>query len=424
MMTMLLQHFTLLILVMILSSTKATEAHGFVQSLSGCSDKCGNITIPYPFGIEKGCYLEKNFQVNCTTLMLHDITFKVIDISLDGFMHGVLPMAYECYNSTHKLSGLDPIIWTRRFYVSSTMNLLTTVGCDTRADMSFNGIDYVAGSTSRTNCHMVYEGICVGHGCRQIPIPPKMSYFQIRSQRTTENVGKWSFNNCSYAFIVQRDRYTFHKTDFDDMLNRSFPAVLDWTVGHTDCKHAKEDKYNYICKENSVCIDSYSGNNGYNCRCAPGYQGNPYLQNGCQDIDECEARSLNVCIYECINTNGSYNCTCPLGKSGDGREDGSGCSYMEAAKSLRNTLYSGRKVFSYHESENDLGLAMFFVSSLERGCLIQVLDDQLKKDGMNEHINNIAMLAKACIELEGKKRPSMNAVKEELNQIRQSFINF
>lgn len=59
------------------------------------------------------------------------------------------------------------------------------------------------------------------------------------------------------------------------------------------------------------------------------------------DINECEARALNDCIYGCVNTNGSYNCSCPFGQRGDGREHGSGCSALEAAKSHGMPLYIG-----------------------------------------------------------------------------------
>ncbi|KAJ0519747.1 putative protein kinase RLK-Pelle-WAK family [Helianthus annuus] len=86
-------------------------------------------------------------------------------------------------------------------------------------------------------------------------------------------------------------------------------------------------------------------------------------------------------------------------------------------------LITGRKVFSHDGTESDLGLAMFFASSLERGCLIQILDDQVKKDGISEHIDYLAKIAKGCIELEGKKRPSMEEVKAQLEKLRQSFIN-
>ncbi|KAI3820269.1 hypothetical protein L1987_07813 [Smallanthus sonchifolius] len=341
-MTRLLQRFTILIVML---SRKEAESQ-VVQSLPGCSDKCGNVTIPYPFGIEENCYLATHYRVNCTTLtMFSKNIFKLVDISLDGFMRGVLPMAYGCYNGTHELNGSDLQMWMGRFSVSSTMNLLTSVGCDTRADiMTLDGEDIVAVGITRSECDWLYDGSCSGYGCRQVPLPPRMTRFRIRSQRNPGKVGNWSFNNCSYAFIVQRDHYKFYKTDIDNMLNRSFPVVLEWTVGHNDCKHSQQDKTRYVCKENSVCIDST--NDGYNCRCAPGYQGNPYLPNGCQDINECEG-GLNDCIYGCVNVNGTYHCSCPFGQSGDGREHGSGCSYLKAAKSVRN-LYMAVTVFSYH----------------------------------------------------------------------------
>lgn len=35
------------------------------QALPGCLDHCGNLTIPYPFGIGDGCYLRTEFKTSC-----------------------------------------------------------------------------------------------------------------------------------------------------------------------------------------------------------------------------------------------------------------------------------------------------------------------------------------------------------------------
>ncbi|ONI11230.1 hypothetical protein PRUPE_4G094000 [Prunus persica] len=62
------------------SSTTAVGDHQALlpQALPGCSDHCGNITIPYPFGMARGCYGRPEFFVNCTATptTTTDINFK------------------------------------------------------------------------------------------------------------------------------------------------------------------------------------------------------------------------------------------------------------------------------------------------------------------------------------------------------------
>ncbi|XP_071702751.1 wall-associated receptor kinase-like 22 [Rutidosis leptorrhynchoides] len=97
-------------------------------------------------------------------------------------------------------------------------------------------------------------------------------------------------------------------------------------------------------------------------------------------------------------------------------------------------LLTGRKVFSFshdhHENgstetseEEELGLAKIFISSLEKGCLFTILDNQLKKDGVvdEQHIKKLAKLARECVELEAKKRPNMKQVRDQLQHISQSY---
>ncbi|XP_066025921.1 uncharacterized protein [Pocillopora verrucosa] len=67
------------------------------------------------------------------------------------------------------------------------------------------------------------------------------------------------------------------------------------------------------CSENAVCNNT---NGSYNCSCKPGYSGDGRT---CEDIDECATGKTNCSADAvCNNTKGSYNCTCKKGYYGDG----------------------------------------------------------------------------------------------------------
>ncbi|XP_050254702.1 wall-associated receptor kinase 2-like [Quercus robur] len=89
--------------------------------------------------------------------------------------------------------------------------------------------------------------------------------------------------------------------------------VLDWAIGDETCKVA-QNKKNYICGANTPCNDHNPINGpGYRCECKEGYLGNPYLKDGCQDIDEC--KGANNCTEKqiCVNKPGYYECSCIKG---------------------------------------------------------------------------------------------------------------
>lgn len=140
------------------------------------------------------------------------------------------------------------------------------------------------------------------------------------------NVSFLSFNPCSYAFLADQEQYTFSASDLlAESRVRNIAVVLDWAVGSKTCEEAQRDLATYACQQNSYCSNS-ENNPGYRCTCHDGYKGNPYISPGCQDVNECEDQNSNPCEGICVNTMGSYNCTCPIGSSGDGRKDGKGCN--------------------------------------------------------------------------------------------------
>ncbi|KAL8499830.1 hypothetical protein ACS0TY_019717 [Phlomoides rotata] len=82
------------------------------------------------------------------------------------------------------------------------------------------------------------------------------------------------------------------------------PLILEW-----DFKIPAEDLRSPVTSKNMTA--SYHNVTRYYCE--TGFEGNPYLPQGCQDIDECNINNtaLNTCIAAgdtCVNTVGSFIC--------------------------------------------------------------------------------------------------------------------
>ncbi|CAD6333672.1 unnamed protein product [Miscanthus lutarioriparius] len=174
-------------------------------SSSSCTRTCGNISIPYPFGVEPGCYHAAGFNLSCR--------------------YG-------------EREGSPDLL----FLGDGTVQLL------------------------------------------EISVP-----------RSTVRIN-------STGLVLRPDRSP-----------KGLPATLDWIiVNNSPCPtnvSAPECRSNH-----SSCQSSHGG---YRCQCSDGYQGNPYVSGGCQDIDECESPDIYVCYGDCKNTQGSFVCQCPNGYTGN-----------------------------------------------------------------------------------------------------------
>ncbi|KAL2500228.1 Wall-associated receptor kinase 2 [Forsythia ovata] len=314
-------------------------AKGATITKPGCPRQCGNLTVPYPFGIGSGsgCGIGKWFEFNCSYAFNPPRAFlgtiRIYEIS-DNQMRISNVMAKKCYDRSgavnHDNTASSNITITPFSY--SKLNRFTVVGCDDFALITGAGNrNFTSGCFSLcSKAEDVLDGYCSGIGCCQTSVPKGLKFYLTSLSSLKNHTRVSSFDPCSYAFVGEQERFIFRGAkDLSDpnFMQRTLatvPIVLDWVIGNLTCAEVMNST-NYACKANSNCVDSDTGLGGYRCSCNGGYEGNPYLDPGCQDIDECADSNSNNCEKICINTPGSFNCSCPHGYYGDGKNIGRGC---------------------------------------------------------------------------------------------------
>ncbi|KAB5514829.1 hypothetical protein DKX38_028735 [Salix brachista] len=82
---------------------------------------------------------------------------------------------------------------------------------------------------------------------------------------------------------------------------------------------------------------------------------------------------------------------------------------------------SRSKPISFTRSEEQgISLAMYFLMAMEINCLFDILDPQVVKQGKKEDVVMVANLARSCLRLNGKERPTMKEVTMVFERIQKS----
>ena len=132
------------------------KSSGFGKQFSGAAAVCGNVTIPYPFGIEPGCYIDDWFAIGCNHTLgspkpfLRSFDLEVLDISLEGTLRVNYPMSSWCPMSGTEIAP-NVSLASSPFVFSKLRNIFVAIGCDNLA--------YVLSSdVSNSSLRSIYGG--------------------------------------------------------------------------------------------------------------------------------------------------------------------------------------------------------------------------------------------------------------------------
>ncbi|XP_037442093.1 wall-associated receptor kinase 5-like [Triticum dicoccoides] len=327
------------------AAAAAVDAHG-------CTRECGDVDVPYPFGVVgdpggAGCYLP-GLNLTCETsrddpprLLLGDGSLQVVTISLQNLtVRAVHAGDIKIDADGNGTFGGGLRVHGPYKLSDSDRNELVVTGCNVMATL-YEESSHIIMSACASFCEDPNGALhsfpgnygpgkkyCNGKECCQAPISV------IRDEAAGYVTFKWFGQNRSAdhewgpparVFVAEEGWFdndhvgVMYPLSEDAM---AVPILLDWEIVDIDPapsidfttwyapRHCTSKVASSICKsDNSEC---YHGR-GYSCYCEEGYDGNPYVTGGCQDINECEQPGGSRCLGKCTNTQGSFECECPSG---------------------------------------------------------------------------------------------------------------
>ncbi|XP_038698297.1 wall-associated receptor kinase-like 1 [Tripterygium wilfordii] len=312
-------HFVIpIILLLWLTRTWTASAS---LAMPGCQERCGDVLIPYPFGIgyERNCSMGEGFEVICNTSFnppkpfIKIIGMELLQVSVNDMVVQVMSpvRSLNCRNTTSSSSSLalpEVVDLSKSpFVFSRESNRFTAIGCDNFATISQYG-KTIGGCMSICDAAPNVTGSgCYGLNCCQTTIPPNL-YLLNMSITNINSTGR-----CMSASMVDQDWFNYNSFDenYNELSKREHvPVVLEWGRRFGNCR---------LSKSSDIFCDSFG-------RC----WGSPAHDSLCVCIrSSLRMEGISYISDECYGTfyrSGSKNCTCPAGY--ENSQHGDGCYHL------------------------------------------------------------------------------------------------
>ncbi|KAJ6392993.1 hypothetical protein OIU77_022465 [Salix suchowensis] len=372
-------------------------------AMPGCRDRCGDISIPFPFGIGKNCYMNESFAIECNETVsparafISAIKMEVLNISVERAAATVKGPIISS-NCSGRENGV-PLNLSGTPFVFSYHNVFVAVGCNTQAIMT-------GPTQALVGCVSSCSDVESKNFCLASP-STLLQVFNLKPEATDDRQG------CKLAFLVNQTWFESNISDPFTVQHRDYvPAELGWTMN-----------YNIIDDRSVNCRGFWNISFGSECVCRWGYEGIPYRELGCKDVDECKEESKHTCrgLLKCVNRTGDFGCEINklyialivIGAVVLALSLLMGIWRLYKLVKKRKNIELKKKFFK----RNGGLLLQQELRAADDNRLSDILDARVKELCQNEEVILVANLANRCLNFNGKNRPTMREVASQLERI-------
>nr|GEV10739.1 wall-associated kinase family protein [Tanacetum cinerariifolium] len=378
-----------ILLVIFLSLTTASIAAP-VYAKPGCNDMCGNVRIPFPFGIGANCSVNGWYVVNCNSSIPYLSALDNLEVLSVDLGNQTVTVNMQKISNCSQTNSVD--LSTTPFVYSKSHNRFVFEGCGNAVMMGDHGNVLTACSTTCSNVDTTTtisvhrNNKCVGINCCETTIPHYLKSYSMNLTSLERPVG--GNGTCGSAFLVDENSYIegsrlSHQSSVAEGGSYVQTSLL-WTISDLEHLQVTCDKNNPWGYGRIVNMGNGTLVNTWKCHYYESSAGNPYLINGCNDY-----RSVSEECSRC--------------------EDRGGYCRYDTTYDVDDLIYNNKftcgfyRGYSYEEirsSRTSLGVMM----------------------GTRDELMVVANLAMGCLNLNGRYRPTMKEVATELESIRTIHI--
>ena len=215
------------------------------------------------------------------------LDLEVLDISLEGTLRVNYPMSSWCPMSETEIAP-NVSLASSPFVFSKSRNIFVAIGCDNLAYVLSSDVSNSSLRSIYGGCMSVCEkdaiqsngSSCNGIGCCKTTISSDLDVFTTRilsmiaSFKATED--------CKYASLVDQKWFEENLTNHFEVRKMSHvPVVLNWEI-NANLSSLVMGSSNSTCQFANRSSSLGNISSTFTCSCDTGFEGNPYLVDGCQ----------------------------------------------------------------------------------------------------------------------------------------------